>query len=323
MAYEHLKPEEREVISQMFEAGASKPAIAKRLGRHRTTISRELRRNGACGIYFAVDAQQLAERRRCEARAKSRKLNRPENLAYVQERLRQCWSPDQIAGRSRREFPENPERTFSHQTIYNWLARDDHRRRWIVYLRHYRRKRRRTKSAGRVDRALAKRPAIVNERGRYGDWEGDTIVGSGRHGGALVSMVERKSGYLALLPVPSKHATNVRRAMCGRLQQLPPELRHTMTLDNGSEFAEYELLESTLDMEVFFTDPHAPWQRGTDENTNGLARQFFPKGTDFNQVSRYKVARAENLLNDRPRKRLNYQTPSEVFLQQRYRALQT
>jgi len=323
MAYRHLRAEEREVISQMLAAGASKKAIGEAVGRHRTTISRELRRNGAGEFYFAVDAQQVAERRRRAARAKSRKLNRPENLAYVQERLRQCWSPDQIAGRSRRDFPENPERTLSRQTIYTWLAHDDHRRRWKVYLRHYRRKRRRPKSAGRVDRALAKRPAIVNERGRYGDWEGDTIVGKGNHGGALVSLVDRKSGYLALLPVASKHATRVRRAICGRLQQLPPELRRTMTLDNGCEFAEYTLLESTLEMEVFFTDPHAPWQRGTGENTNGLARQFFPKGTDFNQVSRYKVARAENLLNERPRKRLHYQTPNEVFLQQRCRALQT
>lgn len=323
MAYGHLRPEEREVISQMHATGASSKAIGAALGRDPSTISRELRRNGVGEFYFAVDAEKLAEQRRCAARAKSRKLNRPENLAYVQERLRQCWSPDQIAGRSRRDFPENPERTFSHQTIYNWLARDDHRRRWIVYLRRYRRKRRRTKSAGRVDRALAKRPAVVNERSRYGDWEGDTIVGSGRRGGALVSMVERRSGYLVLLPVPSKHATNVRRAMCGRLQQLPPELRHTMTLDNGSEFAEYELLEGTLDMEVFFTDPHAPWQRGTDENTNGLVRQFFPKGTDFNQISRYKVARVENLLNDRPRKRLHYQTPSEDLTPQCQHALLT
>jgi IS30 family transposase len=307
----------------MKAAGTSNEAIGARLGRAASTISRELRRNGWREMYLAVDAQRCAEQRRRQSRAGCRKLSRPENLAYVQERLRRCWSPDQIAGRSRLEFPHNPERTFSRQTIYTWLARDEHRRRWIVFLRHYRRKRRHTKPAGRVDRALAKRPPIVNERGRYGDWEGDTIVGSGRHGGALVSMVERKSGYLVLLPVPSKHAANVRRAMCGRLQQLPPELRQTMTLDNGSEFAEYELLESTLDMEVFFTDPHAPWQRGTSENTNGLARQFFPKGTNFNQVSRYKVGRAEDLLNDQPRKRLNYQTPSEVLAQQRYRALQT
>jgi IS30 family transposase len=307
----------------MIEAGASKAAIASQLGRDPSTIYRERRRNGWRGLYVAVDAQKVSERRRREARAKSRKLSRPENLAYVQERLRQCWSPDQIAGRSRVDFPENPGRTFSHQTIYTWLAKDDHRRRWVVYLRHYRRKRRLAKPVARVDRALAKRPAIVNERGRYGDWEGDTIVGSGRHGGALVSLVERKSGYLALLPVASRQATVVRRAVCGRLQQLPVELRQTLTLDNGSEFAEYEQLERTLDLVVFFTDPHSPWQRGTDENTNGLTRQFFPKGTNFNAVTRYKVARTENLLNDRPRKRLHYQTPSEVFSQQCSRALQT
>ena len=177
----------------MLAGGASLTSIAKQLGRHRTTISRELRRNGVRGMYLAVDAQQVAERRRRAARAMSRKLNRPENLAYVEERLRQCWSPDQIAGRSR----------------------------WIVYFRHYRRKRRRTKSAGHVDRALGKRPQIVNERGRFGDWEGDTIIGSGRHGGALVSLVERRSGYLALLPVPSKHAKKVRQAMCGTAAASP------------------------------------------------------------------------------------------------------
>jgi IS30 family transposase len=323
MAYKHLRAEEREVISQMVAQGKSNEEIGAELHRDPSTISRELRRNGSCGMYFAVVAQQFADQRRRAARAKSRKLNRPENLAYVQERLRQCWSPDQIAGRSRRDFPENPERTFSHQTIYTWLARDDHRRRWIVYLRHYRRKRRLAKSVGRVNRAWEKRPAIVNERGRYGDWEGDTIVGAGRHGGALISLVERKSGYLALLPVPSKHAQKVRQAICGRLQQIPCELRQTMTFDNGSEFGEYEQLESTLNMKVFITDPHSPWQKGTNENTNGLTRQFFPKATDFNQVSRYKVTRAENLLNDRPRKRLNYQTPNEVFAQKSHRALQT
>ena len=323
MAYHHLRPEDREVISQMLAVGASKKAIAQAVGCHRTTISRELRRNGYRDFYVAVDAQQIAVRRRQQARAKNRKLSRPENREYVLNRLRLCWSPDQIAGRSRLDFPQNPERTMSRQAIYTMLAGDDHRRRWLVYTRHYRRKKRRKKGAASTDRALARRPAIVNQRGRYGDWEGDTIVGSGPHGGALVSLVERKSGYVVLLPVPNRQAAKVRSAICGRLQQLPDELRQTLTLDNGTEFAEYEQLERTLEMVVFFTDPRSPWQRGTNENTNGLARQFFPKGTNFHQVSRYKVARAENLLNDRPRKRLNYQTPSEVFSQERYRALQT
>ena len=319
----HLKPEEREVISQMLAAGATRKSIAERLGRDRSTLYRELRRNGLRGLYCAVHAQTCAARRRRAARAKSRKLFRPENLAYVQERLRDCWSPDEIAGRSQAEFPADSRRQLSRQTIYSWLQRDDHRRRWIVFLRHYRRKRRRAPRPGRIDHALAKRPQVINERSRFGDWEGDTIVGSGPQGGALISLVERRSGYVALLPVPHRKASQVRRSICGRLGQLPAHLRRSLTLDNGTEFAEYAQLEQALGLQVFFTDPHSPWQRGTNENTNGLARQFFPKGTNFNEVSRYKVARAEKLLNDRPRKRLNYQTPSEVIAQAGYRAIQS
>lgn len=319
----HLKFEEREVLSQMAAAGATRKAIAERLGRDVSTIGRELRRNGLKDMYSAVHAQQLATKRRATGRAKSRKLCRAENLQYVQERLRKCWSPDQIAGRSKLDFPDQPRRKLSRQTIYTWLQRDDHRRRWIVFLRHYKRKRRPAKPAGRIDRALAKRPAIINDRQRCGDWEGDTIIGSGPHGGVLVSLVDRLSGYLALLPLANRKADKVQRSICGRLQQLPAELRHSLTLDNGSEFADYEALEQALGLAVFFTDPHSPWQRGTNENTNGLIRQYFPKGTRLSDASRYKVAKAEKLLNDRPRKRHSYQTPSEIFSQACCRAIQT
>jgi IS30 family transposase len=323
MAYHHFRAEEREVISQMLAAGKSPAAIAKFLHRDPTSVRRELRRNGFKGLYCAVHAQQLAERRRVEARAKSRKLARPENREYVQQRLRKCWSPEQIAGRSQRDFPTEPRRKLSRQTIYTWLARDDHRRRWIVFLRQYKRRRHHVRAPGRTDRALEKRPAIVNQRGRFGDWEGDTIVGSGRHGGALISLVERKSGYLALLPVAGRKAAPVRRSICGRLAQLPGELRQSVTFDNGSEFSDYAALEGALGTQVFFTDPHSPWQRGTNENTNGLVRQFFPKGTNLALTSRYKVAKTEQLLNDRPRKRLGFQTPSEVFTAECCRAVQT
>jgi transposase, IS30 family len=323
MAYHQFRAEEREVISQMSAAGKSPAAIAKFLHRDPTSVRRELRRNGFKGLYCAVHAQQLAERRRCAGRARCRKLARPENREYVVQRLRNCWSPEQIAGRSKRDFPTDPRRRLSRQTIYTWLAKDDHRRRWIVFLRQYNRRRRHARPIGRTDRALQKRPAIINERGRFGDWEGDTIVGSGRHGGALISVVERKSGYLVLLPVASRRAEPVRRSICGRIGQMPSQLRLSMTLDNGSEFAEYAALEQALGLEVFFTDPHAPWQRGTNENTNGLVRQFFPKGTNLALASRYKVAKVEQLLNDRPRKRLSFQTPSEVFNAERYRATQT
>lgn len=323
MASGHLKPEEREVVSQMLSVGASHKEIGKLLGRHRTTISREVRRNSFKGVYFAVDAQRCAERRRASARAKSRKMCLPENQKYVQERLRKCWSPDQIAGRSQLDFPGQPRQKFSHQTVYTWIKNDDHSRRWKKFLRQRPRRRRLPKSPGRTDRALAERPDIINQRGRWGDWEGDTIVGPGCRGANLISLVDRKSRYLMLLPVENRKAEKVRRSICGRMQQLPAELRNSLTFDNGSEFAEYEAMEQALQLKVFFTDPHSPWQRGTNENTNGLVRQFFPKGTDLKQLSRYKVAKVEKLLNDRPRKTLGYRTPSEVQALQGQCAFQT
>jgi len=323
MAKPHLRVEEREVISQMYAAGKSKAQIGKALGRDRTTISRELRRNGLKGLYVAVDAQRLAEKRHVLARAKSRKMNRAENLEYVKEGLRKSWSPDQIAGRSQQDFPDDPRRKLSHTTIYTWIANDDHCQRWKRLLRCHKRKRRHKRPEARTGRALEKRPAIINERGRFGDWEGDTIVGSGPHGGVIVSLVERRSRFAILLPLPDRKSDRVERSIRGRLQQLPAHMRLSLTFDNGSEFAAYEALENFLSLAVFFTDPHSPWQRGTNEYTNRLVRQFAPKGTNLREVSDYKIAKYERLLNNRPRKQLGYRTPSEVFLEACQRAIQT
>jgi|CXWK01.1.fsa_nt_gi IS30 family transposase len=323
MAIQHLKAEEREVISQMFVAGKSRSQIAKALGRHHSTIGRELRRNGYKGLYVAVDAQRCAKRRCLQGRVACRKMNRTENLAYVQKGLRQFWSPGQIAGRSQRDFPEDSRRRLSHTTIYTWINQDDHASRWQRLLRGYKRKRKPKKSEQRRGRALEKRPAIVNERGRVGDWEGDTIVGAGPHGGVFVSLVERRSRYTILLPLPNRKSDRVERSIRGRLQQLPTNLRRSITFDNGSEFAAFEALENALGLDVYFTDPHSPWQRGTNEYTNRLVRQFAPKGTSFRELSPYKVAKFERLLNDRPRKQLNYQTPNEVFQEACQRAIQT
>lgn len=235
----HLRPEEREVLSQMLAAGHTHTAIARQLQRDPTTIRRELRRNGLKEQYCAMHPQQCAERRRRAARAKSRKLARPENREYVQQRLRKFWSPDQIAGRSRRDFPTDNWRKLSRQTIYTWLKQDDHRRPLLVCLRRHKCRRRQVQSSCKISRALAQRPAIINQRGRLGDWEGDTIIGAGRYSGALISLVERRSGYLALLPVADHKADHVGRAIRGRLQQLPGELRESITFDNGRGFAGY------------------------------------------------------------------------------------
>jgi IS30 family transposase len=318
----HLKAEERAVLAQRIAAGVSKVAIARELHRDRRTIDRELRRNSTFGLYCPVQAQKLSVRRRCQGRAKCRKLARPENLAYVQEGLRAYWSPDQIAGRSRRDFPQDRRRQLSRQLVYNWLKSYDHRQPWLAFLRRGGKKRRRRQPQPHAGpQAVANRPEIVNTRGRDGDWEGDTIVGPGS--AMLANMTERRSGFLVMLPVPQRTAQAVRQTLRGRLTQFPAALRLTATFDNGREFLETKALESALGLEVFYTRPGSPWQRGSIENLNGLIRQFFPKGTNFRHESRYRIARVEQLLNDRPRKRLNYQTPSETFQQQCQRAIQT
>jgi IS30 family transposase len=161
----------------------------------------------------------------------------------------------------------------------------------------------------------------VDSRRRYGDWEGDTLVGAHRHGGA-VSLVERKSGYLLLGRACDLHAPTVCGAAAELYRSMPPTLRKTLTLDNGKEFADHEQLAAEAALKVFFADPYCAWQRGTNENTNGLIRQFFPKGTDLARIPEHRFTKVQQLLNDRPRKRLGYRTPSEI-LSSRLLAFQT
>ena len=311
-----LKAESRGVIAQRLAAGVHKKQIAKELECHPRTIGRELQRNRIAGIYCPVQAQKLTERRRCAGRKKCRKMERPENIEYVKERLQQRWSPDQIAGRSRRDFSDDSHRQLSRTLIYNWLREYDHRQPLQRCLRHQGRTRRRRISPPESARnTVADRPEVVSQRGRYGDWECDTIMGPGK--AVLLSMVERRSGFLSLLPAAT------RQAICGRLTQLPQELRQTMTFDNGVEFSDVPKLKHAVGLDVYRTTPHSPWQRGSIENLNGLIRQYFPKGTRFQDQTRYRIHQVELAINHRPRKRLNYQTPSEVFHEQCQRTFQT
>jgi IS30 family transposase len=310
----HLTVEEREVIAQMHRAGKMQTQIADRIGRSKSTISRELRRNRSRNGYWAVAAQRKAERRR-SARPWVAKMQRPEVRRYVGERLRQRWSPDQIAGRSQRDFPRDRWRHISPPTIYAWIRADETReKRWRRYLRRLGRKRPAWENRGRLPTSVSieGRPAVVDRRSRYGDWEGDTIVGANRRGGAI-TLVERKSGYLLLEKVPDLQATTVRQAAARRYLTTPPALRKTLTLDNGKEFAEHEQLEVEAALRIYFAKPYCAWQRGTNENTNGLIRQFFPKGTDLASIPEHRFSKVQQLLNDRPRKRLGYRTPNEVL----------
>ena len=320
----HLTLEEREVIAHMHRAGKLQTQIADRIGRNKGTISRELRRNRSRNSYWAVAAQRKAQRRRRE-RPWVAKMQRPKVQRYVRQRLRRRWSPDQIAGRSRSDFPHDRRRQISHQTIYTWIATEEAAgRHWQRYLRRRGRKRPDWEKRGRLPTSVSieGRPTVVDRRSRYGDWEGDTIVGANRRGGA-VTLVERKSGYLLLGKVPNLRAATVRQAAARRYATTPAALRKTLTLDNGKEFAEHQQLELEAALKIYFAKPYSAWQRGTNENTNGLIRQFFPKGTDLASLPEHRFTKVQQLLNDRPRKRLGYRTPNEVLASHLQVAIET
>jgi len=276
--------EERVRLSELHAQLKSQGQMAAALGRHKSTISRELKRNRVKFAYCAVTAQTMAQKRRQE-RPLTPKIERPEILQIVQHGLQNFHSPDQIAGRMRRCNPDLRTR-ISAQASYVWIRTRPEPDYWRTFLRRHRRTKGRGK-AGTITRSvdISGRPAEANERRCLGHWEGDTLWGRERQGG-LVTLVDRKSRYVLLAK---------------------------FTFDNGKEFAQHELLTKRLEMPVFFAEPYCPWQRGTGENTNGLIRQFVPKGTNFQHVSSSKINNIQQLLNHRPRKILNYQTPSEVF----------
>jgi IS30 family transposase len=243
-----------------------------------------------------------------------RKLERPELNAAVRAGLVQHWSPDQIAGRLKQEHPEEKRLHVAPQTIYAWIARDRDREHWESFLRRGG-KTRKSRQSGRIPRQvrIEGRPEEANQRSRLGDFEGDTIVSRGQRSG-IVTLVDRKSRYLLAAKLKDRTARRTRKKIEHLLGPLPADHRQTATFDNGKEFAEHEALAQRLEMEVFFADPYCSWQRGTNENTNRLLRQYYPKGTDFADISHHDLAHTVQAINQRPRKVLNYQTPSEVFL---------
>lgn len=310
---QHLTFIDRAVLYRMQHAKKSIAEIARTLGRHRSTIYRELDRNTGRRGYRPGQAQRLAKERREACRRPTKLSHRPLEH-YVTEKLKQKWSPEQIAGRIGHDLPRQPACRVSDQTIYNWLTQQAPQLR--VHLRQgSRRSQSETQGQLKDCVSIAGRPQVVNSKRRYGDWEGDTVVSPGRRSG-IVTMVERKSQYLRVRKTASLKSADTMRAACRGLKDLPKSLRRTMTVDNGKEFAEHRQLTNQLGTEVYFAAPYASWQRGLNENTNGLLRQFFPKGTDFSRISHNELARVERLLNERPRKSLGYKTPHEVLRKQ-------
>lgn len=310
----HFTLVERECLQRLLKRERSISEIADLLGRHRSTIYRELARSSSAFGYLPKHAQRLHEERR-RACGRRPKLSDPWKRLYVTERLMKAWSPDQIAGRLRRELPTRPEQHVSAQTIYAWLRRSPKRyRRW---LRHGSPRRRKAKKKPDCVR-LRGRPDVINHRRRYGDWEGDTVLAPWHRNG-LLTLVERKSGFVKIDKLPDLKSPTTMRACQRCLRDLPPNLRRSVTFDNGSEFSHYAVLAKRLGLAIYFADPYAAWQRGSNENLNGLVRQFFRKGIDFANVTHRDAKRIEKLLNERPRRRFDYQTPMEVLRRTRCR----
>lgn len=314
---------EREEISRGLIAGHSIRSIAMRLRRAPSTISREVNRNGGSSDYRASLADQAAWDR--ALRPKTCKLVHNRNLAHlVAEKLQLQWSPEQIAGWLRCAYPENEEHQVSHETIYRTLfiqARGALKKELLAHLRRTRVMRRsrhhtqKTDNHGRIVDAvsISERPASAEDRAVPGHWEGDLLFGSSNS--QIATLVERQTRYVMLVKVASKDTETVVSGLIKHARQLPRELYKSLTWDRGKEMADHKRFTLATDIKVFFCDPQNPWQRGTNENTNGLVRQYLPKGIDLSDYSQAKLNAIARRLNERPRKTLNYETPAQRFNQ--------
>jgi IS30 family transposase len=294
--------------------------IARCLGCHRSTIGRECQRNaGPDGRYFAESAQTWANVRR-RAHLRRPKTGDPRLMAYVEDRLRQRWSPEQIAGRLAAHPPTDLKGlSISHTTIYRSIWSDPERaREFRPFLRIASKPRRKPygkpSRQGHIlgKRSIETRPAAANERQRLGDWEGDTIIGKG-HRGVVLTCVDRASRYTIARKVQACATAPVTEQLQQTIRRLPDEKRQSLTLDNGREFARPLELEKKLQLPIYFAHPYHSWERGTNENTNGLLRQYLPKGSDLTEVTPAELAGYVRQLNHRPRKCLGFHTACEVF----------
>jgi len=325
--YWRLSSAEREEISRGLAQGHSISAIARGLARAPSSISREVHRNAGISGYRAFSAGNKACRSASSRRYRKRRLTAHEPLrSYVLAKLQQRWSPQEIVKRLQKEYPDDTTMRISHEAIYQYiyvLPRGELKRTLTKALRQeraYRRKKQRLttieETRGKIADMLCieERPAEVADRSMPGHWEGDLILGKYKRS-ALGTLVERTTRKTILVPLKEKTAEAVRRAYARELLALPKELAKTLTYDQGKEMSEHKQFTIDTGIKVYFAHPGCPWERGTNENTNGLIRQYFPKGTDFTKVSAHQIKHVERELNDRPRKVLNWMKPDEVFNQ--------
>jgi len=324
--YTRLSFSEREELSRCFAEGRSLREAARRIRRHASTLSRELRRTGYSKQTYRASKLVEGRRERFRNRHRARcflKIERSPGLGeQIREGLRRYWSPEQIARHLKKAYPGARAMHLSHETIYQYLyvlgrgELKEELKRYLRRQRPYRRKRLtvQTSPSGPIAEMISieERPAEVADRSVPGHWEGDLLVGPG-HRSAIGTLVERQTRLVLLVPLKKKDAVSVRGAFAQAIRRLPNQLAKSLTYDQGSEMADHKRFTLETRMKVYFCHPHSPWERGTCENTNGLLRQFFPKGKDLSKVSLQEIRRVERLMNGRPRKVLDWGSPSEAF----------
>jgi len=327
MSYTHLTSDERFKIAHMHMAKFSMRLMAERINRSPSTISREVRRNkGEYSPYWYDWAQMYADERKAKPTCEKRKSYQP-LYDIVTQNLRKGLSPEIISGRLNREY-RSPKMQVSHETIYQWVLKDSlgGGELYQSLVRHHKKRRKQRNSvrrrlfAGRV--SIHERPKIVTDKSRFGDWESDSVEGAKGKGG-LTTHTERKSRFLVAGKLKDKTSQTFMQATIALFKPINTRLIKTFTVDNGSEFSRFKDLEQATTSKVYFADPHSPWQRGLNENTNGLLRRYFPKGCNFHQIDDTVIADVVEKLNNRPRKCLNFRTPYEVLFKAKTVALGT
>jgi len=321
--HRRLSYKERIIIETLLEENKSKSYISKKLKRSRSTIGREINK----WVFNPEDKYdaKLADWYAKDTYLNKRNLNKIETYKklqiYVYRGLLKHWSPEQISGRIKVDYPNDPIMTISHEAIYQHIYA--HRqaklnRKLIALLPYHKSIRRRAnayskrKTRIKNQTSIEDRPKHIETREEVGHWEGDLVIGKGQKS-AIATNVERKTRYLYISKLKDRKSATVTSEFQRNLKPLPKNLKKTMTYDNGMEMAQHEIFTKKTGMLVYFAHPYSSWERGTNENTNGLIRRFFPKGTDFNKISKEQLKIAQNKLNNRPRKVLNYKTPAEAL----------
>lgn len=321
--YQRLTMIEREEISRQLASGYSFRSIARTLERAPSTISREICQSGVVDLkyYRAIFAQWQSNKTRHKLRKNRKLVNNAPLRKFVVSHLAKNWSPEQIAKRLILLYPNDMDMRLSHETIYSYiyiLPRGELKRRLISYLRRnhkYRRKKNRNrKSPGGIQDyiSIEERPREVAERTIPGHWEGDLMIGR-RNASAIGTLVERTTRMTFIVKLANQDAMTIRKSFAEEFRSLPKGLKRTLTYDQGGEMAQHKLFTKETDITVYFAHPHSLWERGSNENTNSLIRQYFPKGTDFSKISNNRLKEVQDELNDRPRKSLSWYTPHEKF----------